>query len=328
MLLKLFKRALPSVFAGVILLTIFGWLKSLLGAESYPFYFDESHMPLYAIVLYLVGESILAQQMVALLTMLLCAFLLIQLNTKHILIKYRTYLPPLFFIIISSSFLPLQRINPAVFAAIFLILALDNILSSYDSKRPIDRYFKASFLVGIASLFYFAAIFYVLLVFISIIILRPSGVREWFVSLLGFIAPWFFLFFYHYFFHDNVSAIPNLITSAGATIDIKRFYGILFTIFYSYSGLLVIITLLYLLNSLSTQKISHRKYHSIFIWFFLISVAVAFLSPFSSIEITYLGAIPTAFIFSHFFTFSRNRFWTEALFTLLIVIAVLMQFYN
>ncbi|MFP4556205.1 MAG: DUF6427 family protein [Bacteroidales bacterium] len=327
MLLKFFKRPLPRVFLAIVLLAILSWLKSFISGEHLRFYFDDTPMPLYGLVTQLLGESILVQRLVAFSVLMLCAILLIQINTKHILIKYRTYLPPLFFVLLSSSFLPLQRLTPALFAAVFLIISIDYILSAYSSKKPLDNFFKASFFIAVASLFYFAASFYILLVFISLIILRPPSIRDWLVSILGFITPWLFLVFYHYFFNDDIAYLANLLDMVSEPIGISRFYGVLFTIFYSFSGLLLIITLLFLIGSLTTQKISIRKYYSIFIWFLVISAGVAFLSPFSSIEITYLAAIPSAFIFSNFFTFSSSRLWTEILFSILIIIAVLMQFY-
>jgi hypothetical protein len=109
-------------------------------------------------------------------------------------------------------------------------------------------------------------------------------------------------------------------------IEIKRYYGVVFTAFYSISGLLLIITSIYLLRSFPSQKISTRKFHGIILWFILVSSLIAFFSKFSSIEIIYLAAIPATFIFSSFFTFSRNRFWPEFFFTTLAVVAVLMQF--
>ncbi|PKP36246.1 MAG: hypothetical protein CVT98_08530, partial [Bacteroidetes bacterium HGW-Bacteroidetes-15] len=152
------------------------------------------------------------------------------------------------------------------------------------------------------------------------------GFRDWIVSLFGLITPWFFLFFYHYFFNNNIDAVPDMISKAIEPIDVIRNYGVLFSAFYSFIGLLLIITSIYLLGSFPTQKISTRKYLGIFLWFLLISTLIAFFSGFSSIEIIYLAAMPATFIFSNFFTFSRNRFWPEFFFTILFSIAVLMQF--
>lgn len=326
MLLKFFKRPLPSVFTAIIIIAILSWLKSFLSEENFPFYFDNNAMPLYSIVLNIVNGSVFWERALAFLVIVISALYLIQLNTKHILIKYRTYLPTLFFILLSSSFLPLQRINPAIFATFFLILALDNLFSAYESSKSLDHLYKASFLVSIASLFYFPAIFYIGLVIISLFILRSIGFRDWIVSIFGFITPWFFLFFYHYFFNNNIQAIPDIVSNAIEPIDVIRYYGVVFTVFYSFAGFILIISSIFLLSSFPTQKISTRKYLGIFLWFIIISTLIAFFSRFSSIEIIYLAAIPATFIFSTFFTFSRNRFWPEFFFTTLVLVAVLMQF--
>ena len=90
MLLKFFKRQLPTVFSAIILIAILVWLRTLIGIDSLPFYFDENGMPFYELMLRLTGGNTFIESLLALTAMLLTAIYLIQLNTKHILIKYRT----------------------------------------------------------------------------------------------------------------------------------------------------------------------------------------------------------------------------------------------
>lgn len=326
MLLKFFKRPLPSVFITMLFIAILLWLQSFLLINKTSYYFEGYEMPFYSIIRNLAGGSSFIERIFAFIVLIASSLYLIQLNTKHILIKYRTYLPTLLFVILSSSFLPLQKINPGLFAAFFLILSIDNLFSAYESSNHLDRIFKASLFTAIASLFYFPTVFFLALIIISLFILRFVSLRDWIVALVGFITPWFFVFFYNYFFKDDLGSIQSIIAKAIEIPEYQRFYGISFTIFYSYAGLLLIITTLYLLKVFPTQKIITRKNYSIFIWFIILSAAIAFLVGFSSIEIIYLASIPTTFFFSNFFTFSRSRLWPEFLFSILVVLSILMQF--
>ncbi len=328
MILKFFKRPLPSVLAAIIVLAVLGWLKSFLSGEVHPFYFDNNQMPLYSLAVSIIRGNHLAGKIFSLSLLIICAIMLIQLNTKHILIKYRSYLPALIFILLSSSFLPLQRLNPALFASFFIILAIDNIFSSYDSANPLHHYFMASFFVALSSLFYAASASLFILIIISIIILRPTGFRGWLVSIIGFITPWILLFFYYYSFNDEIRAIPRILSSL-SEINIKTWQsqGVFFTTFYSYASLLIIIALTFLIKSLYSQKISTRKHYSIIVWCLIILSAAAFLSPINSVEIAFLLAIPSSFILSNYFTFTRRRIIPEVLFGIFIVLALMMQFF-
>jgi hypothetical protein len=327
MILKTLKRTLPTVLFAIIAIAIITWLKAFLSSETVPFYFDDHEMPLYHLVRIMAGGSLIIERIIAFSVMIIAAFLLVQLNTKHILIKYRTYLPALFYILLSSGFIPLQRLNPAVFATIFLIFAIDRLFSAHESTKPLDNFFTAGFLVAIASLFYFPAVFFILLIFISIIVLNLSGVREWLSAVLGFLTPWFFFFFYHYFFYNNPWAITELIFISLSYVDLARHTGALFIILYSYAGLLFLIGLLHLIGSMPSQKISIRKYYRIFLWFAAITATITFIYPFASIEIIYLAAVPASLILSNYFTFIRSRFWSEFLFSVLAILILLIQIY-
>ncbi|HCY00363.1 MAG TPA: hypothetical protein DG754_09515, partial [Bacteroidales bacterium] len=105
------------------------------------------------------------------------------------------------------------------------------------------------------------------------------------------------------------------------------FHGIAFTVFYSFIGLLLVISLLFLLRNLPTQKINIRKYYSLFIWMVLFSAILVLFSSFSSIEMVYLAAIPSTFIIANYFTFAKSKFWTELFFSIMLVLTIAIQFF-
>jgi hypothetical protein len=326
MLLKFFKRPLPIVFATIIVLAILLWLKSFLTGLSVIFYFDEVQMPLYALIANIISNNGYLAKILAFTIVLLTGLYLIQLNSKHILIKQRSYLPAFLYILLASSFLPMQRLNPAIFAAIFLAIAINFLFSIYDEKEPLDKLFKASMFISLAMMFYLPSIFYIVLVFISIIIIKTFNFRDWIAVLAGFITPWFFYFFYQYLINDNLWAIPQIIEAVWNTERVKTDYGLFFNIFYYFNGLLFLISAAFLLRSINTQKINIRKYHTILLWFLVITFFVNVFVPFCSIELSYIAAIPVSFIVSNFLTSSRKKFWPEFLLIALFAIAIIMQF--
>jgi len=326
MLLKFFKRPLPIVFATIIVLAILLWLKSFFTGLSVAFYFDEAQMPLYSLVVNIIRDNGYLAKILAFTLVLFTGLYLIQLNSKYILIKQRSYLPAFLYILLASSFLPLQRLNPAIFAALFLVIAINFLFSIYDEKEPLDNLFKSGMFVSLAMMFYLPSIFYIILVFISIIIIKTFNFRDWVAVLGGFVTPWFFYMFYQYFVHDNLWAIPQIIEAAWNTPRVKTDYGLFFYIFYYFNGFLFLISAIFLLRSINTQKINIRKYHTILLWFLAVTFFINVFVPFSSIELSYLAAIPVSFIISNFLTSSRKKFWPDFLLIALFAIAIIMQF--
>lgn len=325
MLLKFFRGSAPAVLFATILTALLIWSKSFFLLESSPLV-HETGMPLYNLLIGLFGDNLLLEKIAAFVITSASAFYLIHLNTKHIIIKHRSYLLALFYIVLSSAYIPLQYINPALVATPFLILAIDNLLGIYEGKDFLDRLFKAGFLLGIGSLIYLPLASFLILAFIGVIILNNSGARQWFSLLFGFIAPWFLMFSYFFLRYESVEGLTSLISNILTPAVTFSLQDTCFIVFYSFSALLLIFSSLYALRDLSTQKISVRKFYILFAWIIVFSAGVSILTSFSSIEMLYIGAIPVAFIMANYFSFARNRFWPELFLTLLLALSVGCQF--
>jgi len=310
----------------IVLLAFAMWFRSFISAQTYPFYFDSIKMPFYTLITSWLSNNIFYGRILTFIVMLFTGFHLLQINSKHIVIKQRTYLPAFFYFILISSIIPLHQINPAVFASFLFVFAIDHILSIYHKENVLDNLFRAGFYIATASLFYAPSLLYFFAIILSIISIRSFNIREWFAALFGLITPWFFYFFYTYFFNNNIFAAYkslNLNLSTAVNYDNN---SLLLYIFYSFLLILFIITGVFLVKTVPMQKISVRKFHGVFFWFNLVTIAIILLIPSVSIEIAYIAIIPITFQFAHYFTTSNRKFWPEFFFLALIFISILMQF--
>lgn len=328
MLLNFFKKALPQVFIIIVIFTLLLWLRTFISNEAFEYYFDSIRMPFYDIIAKWFPDGLMKSKLFVYGAMLTTAFLISNLNSKHIVIKQRTFLPALFFMLLASCYIPLQRLNPSVFSALIMVFAIDHIFAIYHKENVLDNLFKAGFLIAIASLFYAPAIFYMVAVFLSISSIRTFNIREWFAPIIGLFTPWFFFFFYHYFVNSDLTVIFRILSNNLFTEINHGYLGPLFYTFYGYILILFISTGVFLLNSLQAQKISVRKYYGVFFWFNLVTVALLIFIPSCSIEIFYIASIPMAFQFSHYFTLTTRKFWPSLFFNLFIILAILLQFYK
>ncbi|BDX37756.1 hypothetical protein CYCD_11110 [Tenuifilaceae bacterium CYCD] len=327
MLLSFFRKSqILAIFAIVIVLAAI-WIKTFFNGITYPFIFDSINMPLYSIVAKYLKPELLYTKLTVVAFILSIAFYLLHLNGKYIIIKQRTYIPALLFIIISSAFTPIQRVNPAVFAGLFITIALDHIFAIYQKHSPLDNLFRAGISLGIASLFYAPAITIYLLLFVSLSILRSFNAKEWFVSILGIILPWGVLLLINLWlqigFSETVGMVShNLITPTQSSID--ELIPIVFT---SAIGLPTLVAIIYMIPSMANQKISVRKFQNIFFWLLLLSVSSFVIFSTCSYEIAYIAAIPLSFQLGNYFTTAKGKFWPEVLFMLIFIAALAVQLY-
>jgi len=326
MLLSFFRRPLPISISAVVGISILIWLNTILHPSTDRVLLMEPLSPLSPHIMVLFGDNYQVYLWVAFAFNLFSGLYLIQLNSKYILIKYRTYLPALFYIIITASSRSIQAFNPSIISAFFIILSIDGLFSSSQGGNELDKLFKTGFTTGIASLFYLPAAIALPLAFVGLSLFRSFSLRHWLAILFGYLAPWFFMSAYYFLSKEDTQFLFTVATDFWAhskpfflTNRVNISHLILIAIF-------SVFALYRLLLTLSTQKIITRKYYSIFVWLILLGLSLVFFLPIGSFEVLYIMGIPLAFIFAHYFSFVRSRFWGELLFSILFVTTIILQF--
>src|SRR5512145_2881737 len=121
MLLKQFKRTGPFTIFLIVVVMLVTWAGPIVRVKkSLSLYFDLEPMPLYGIVSSIFGTHPVPGILFSILMVSIMAFLMVNMNTTLFFINERTFLPALFYILITGLFPLYQVINPAVFGAVFL----------------------------------------------------------------------------------------------------------------------------------------------------------------------------------------------------------------
>ncbi len=324
MIINFFKRPLPLVLATIIGIGILLWLKPFLGLTVNTIALNTNQMPFFDLIFRHLGENRLLGKIISFAVMMITSFYLVQLSSKFILIRSRTYFPALIFILLTASFPVFQGLNPALFASLFLALALNHTFQIYETKKPHNSIFMAGFYCALASLFYISATTFMLVLFISLLITGTLNYRFWLIPVTGFITPWFFVFIYHYLWMSNPAAPVEIIKSA-LNSNTQPNHNAFTYIHIAIIGVIIVISLAYLLNMLQLQKINIRKFHGILIWFSLISVVSVFVLPTCSFENIYIIAIPVSFQISQFLASSRSRYWPSIILVTLFTLTAVQQ---
>ena len=322
MFLKLFKGAQPAHVVFVPFFAVLLWLKNLLMLQPDVMVFEPNPMPLYAISTSWLGDYVLISRLLTLILLIITAYWLSRLNTKFIIIGSRTYLPTFLFLIIVSAYLPLQQMNPALFACFFLVYSLEIMFETFKKEGLALKFFQAAFLVSLASLFYARSAYLMMVVWAGLGILRPFRWREWFFTLIGFIVPYIFLFSY-YFLSDQDLYEKRVIIMGNYLPDHHTgTYHENFMIFYGFLLLLLIAASFRMLQVNQGLKIYIRKFYRLNFWVFIFTLLVWLTLYGRSVEFIYFLAVPVSYILTQYLFNLRSRIIGE------IIIGVLLSLFG
>ena len=313
MLLRILKYNTTAGYLLIPLLAVIAWVPSLTSGTYSQMFFDQNPMPLYEILAGYIPHDSLTSKIIAMLLVLLSGFYLIRLNNTYLFLPERTLLPAFFLILIVSSLPPLQRLHPALVAMVFFLPAIDRLLASYKTERLSYNFFEASFLIGVGSLFYFNLIWFNIMVWVALLILRPVIWREWAFSILGLVAPWFFLLATDFFLHDSIQWSTGLVTVNFATRNLLSYLSLPDRIFFSFLLLLIILASRTIIHSMTKMKVLSRKIFLLMFWIFAISMVTCIVVEKANVELLVLAAVPVAFLLSHFVPTIRKVFWSNAI---------------
>lgn len=118
--------------------------------------------------------------------------------------------------IVFASFLPnTLLLTPVSVALTFILLATGRIFSLVKNEKAHGDIFDVGFFIGIAALFYFPSLMFILFAYIGLAIVRPFNYREWVIVLTGLAAPFMVVFVYYYWNDNTPSLLSDLLNRQG-----------------------------------------------------------------------------------------------------------------
>lgn len=317
MFLKFLKVGRPVQFMLLLLFAVLFWLKYFILPQPVQMSFEESPMPLFQLVSRLLEGKEFLSKAIALSLLVINALLLSRLNMKFIVLKSRTYLPSFIFLLVVSSFLPLQRLNPVVFASIFMLFAIEAILGTFKKEGLAYEYFLASFLISTGSLFYARGAYLMLIIWIGLSLFRNIRWREWIFTITGFLLPYLFLFsWYHLTGQELLPRWQGMIMNFLPDHDFSLFNRY-YILFYAFLALLILLASRKMISNYQNLKIYVRKFYRLNFWIFAVTLIVYFSLYSRSVELIYFSGFAIAYILSYYFFNIRSRLTGEILFGLL-----------
>ncbi|HOB83148.1 MAG TPA: DUF6427 family protein [Bacteroidales bacterium] len=305
------------------------WLSAFINPRIQPSsVYEIRSMPLYNIAGLITGSSPRAGVIFSFIILAVLLFLLVNFNTSVFFIGERTFLPAVFFTLFSAVMPSLQVMNPVLPSAVFLTLALKRIMEAYRKPGTAFNFFDAALLISTGSLFYANMIWFGLLVFIGIALLRTGNIIEIFTSVIGLLTPYIFLYGIYYVLGMNIVELSddireNLFTGSPGTI-LSRLEIVALVI----SGLMILSGIVYLAQHINSMKIKSRKTFYLLLWGLFISVVLYIALPSASAELLWVIAIPACYILANHYINIRKRIIPEIFFAGFMLMVIIIQVFS
>ncbi len=238
-------------------------------------------------------------------------FFAVHLNTRFNFIHERSFLPALFVILLAGAFPESREFNPAVLAAFLLIFSLELIFATYRYPRVSFHFFRASFLIGLASLIYPPAVIYFLVVYVGLIHLRTVSWREWLTPILGLLTPIYLVGGVYYAVTGDLEGFIRDLLGSWLTEASWPGFNLAHYVFLGFLALLTMVSSFHMIARFTTKKVSSRIYLQIIFWTFLISLAGYFVVPSASADMMIFAGIPLSYLFTTYFLFHKPEWWCE-----------------
>lgn len=235
-------------------------------------------------------------------------------------------LPSLLFVVLAGSWTGFHFFSPLFISLIFLLIGINRLLKVYHQKEIYSEVFDAGFYLGMASLFYYPAILFLVSFWVFISMNRAFNFREYFLPLIGTVLPFFFLSVFYFYYDlpydfldiEKQEAVASLINMGSLT---QRIFLVL-------CGIAFIVALPFFIKHITRSKLKTKNARRIMLVLLLNAFAIYLLSfnyfPIHNREL--LLSIPLVFIIPFYF-YSVSSLYQNLLFYFWIIAALLFDYF-
>ena len=252
--------------------------------------------------------NLLLSNLVCISLTLLNAFLIAQINNRFTIIRTRTFLPILIFLILMSTWNQTHIMIGSLFGLTLFIFALFNFFNMSRDRKASEQAFTGSFLISVVSLLINPLIFVIPVCWVGFMMFQSFSFRTFLASIFGVLIPWIIYLSVQY------SLVPDF--------DITKHINIYLNIDYTFStyalseiiyavaiGIIMLISIIGMYSITNSDAINTRNKLN-FLFLLLLSVivlALLFRNQFASF-LPFIALIYSILI-SHPLTLKQNNFY-------------------
>lgn len=253
------------------------------------------------------------------------AYAVFGISEKFKLLSQTTTLPSVIYVLLIAGIVIHVGLGNLLIAVLLITFAVERLQTAINDLRTNQSLFDFGCLIALVVAIYPKSVLLVLWAFCVLFFSGRSTLKDLFALLLGLLTPVVFIVF-HYFWTDKLDQLPivfvrNLVSGEYirhlSVVEIIRLAGLSF---------ILLVALLHLLGSYSLMIVSQRRGTLALVSMLLFLSLNFFVVPGSYYDFMYLMTLPLTFIYAYFFIASRNGWFVNILFFLLVGACLLTYF--
>jgi len=322
-MLKFFQNKHPLMFIFYVLISIF--IVLVIPVNVIKEIVNQEHAFLYKNLLLLIsGEYfIVFYKIIIALLLIVNAYVFNKLIISIKLFKTNNSFPGfLFLILIGFAVVTYDNLNVLI-SSLFVLFAINIIFDTLRKGIAVFEYLNVGILFSIAFLFWETTLYFSIIIFISILILRIQNWREWVASIIGLLLPIFIIVSIYFFIYSDFDIIFDTYHLFFRTYSIGNIsvYEIVILFFVFALSLFSLFKILFRFNSIESNN---QDYYKIFSLFFLIAVIITLLIPSNIFNNYTFAIISLSVVFSSSFLYIKNKIISEILFDSFLILSILV----
>lgn len=201
---------------------------------------------------------------------------------NFVVMEYRmandiTLFPGLFYILFCSLIPEFLYLSPVLLGNTFAIIALYQLMETYKKYSCADNIYNIGFWTGVASMFYFSNIIYLIIAWIGLNILRAFKLNERIILLTGFFSPYLLAFAYYYWNNQGAYFLESQILR---NISFWDFAQTEHLVVYLSLGIFALLLLLVIFNARSYDMKKnirvHKNHNILYVSIFALALTLLF----------------------------------------------------
>jgi hypothetical protein len=239
---------------------------------------------------------------------LLNAFLVAQINNRFTIIRTRTFLPILIFLILMGTWNPAHVMIGANLGLTLFILALFYFFSMTRDRKASEQAFMGSFLISLSSMLINPLLFIIPVCWIGFMIFQSFSLRTFLASIFGVLSPWVLYLSGNYLLHPEFDF--SQLFNVNINIDFSVSTYSLSEIIYTASSSLIMIIGVIGMNSISNSDAIKTRNKLNFLLLMLISLLIlSFIFKNQFLSFLPMIALVYSMLISHPFTLKQDNFY-------------------
>ncbi len=236
------------------------------------------------------------------------AFLISLLNTKHTLIRTRSFLPTFIFMLLMSVWKDVHVLYFSHLALSFFLFSLFFFMNMFRNPKAVEQAYMGSFLLACAGLIIPQYFFIIVICWISFISYQAFSLRTFLASLFGLLTPCILYLVYLFYVSNGNIDFQMLWNYFQIELNTNFDYLSINEIIY-FAAILIIFILcaIFMYVDFSKDVLRTRKNLNFFVFFIIFSVCFRLLYSQAFAALMPLTSIGTALILSHSFTLKRSK---------------------